>query len=78
MSVLKTLFIAVLISTFVAACGSAERRSHKSQTKTNKSQTELNERKLKIVDEYDKCVEKSSNEEEMAKCKARLEAAQGL
>ena len=43
MSVLKTLFLAVLISTFVAACGSAERRSHKSQTKTNKSQTELNE-----------------------------------
>ena len=78
MSVLKTLFLAVLISTLVAACGSAERKAHKSQTKANKSQVELNERKMKIVDEYEKCVEKSSNEEELAKCKARLEAAQGL
>ena len=78
MSVLKTLFLAVLISTFVAACGSAERRSHKSQTKTNKSQTELNERKLKISDEYEKCIDKSSDEAELAKCEARLKAAGSL
>jgi hypothetical protein len=78
MPVLKTLFLAVLISTLVAACGSAERRSHKSQTTTNKSQTELNERKIKIVDEYEKCVNKSSDEADLAKCEALLKGAQGL
>ena len=78
MSVLKTLFLAVLISTFVAACGSAERRSHKSQTKTNKSQTELNERKMDIADKYEKCVDKSSDEAARAKCEAQLKAAENL
>ena len=78
MSVLKTLFLAVIISTLVAACGYTERKAHKSQTKTNKSQTELNERKMKIVDEYEKCIEKSSDEAEIAKCEARLKAAGSL
>ena len=78
MHVLKTFCLAVIISTLLAACSSAERRASRSQVDANKSQTELNERKMKIVDEYEKCVDKSSGEEELAKCEAKLKAAEGL
>jgi hypothetical protein len=78
MSVLKNLFLAVIISAMLAACSSAERRASRSQVSVNKSQTELNERKMKIVDEYEKCVDKSSGEEELAKCDAKLKGAEGL
>jgi len=78
MHVLKAFCLAVIIGTMVAACSSAERRASRSEASVNKSQTELNERKMKIVDEYEKCVDKSSGEEELAKCEAKLKAAQGL
>ena len=78
MHVLKTFCLAVIISTLLAACSSAERRASRSEAQVNKSQTELNERKMKIVDDYEKCVDKSSGEEELAKCEAKLKAAQGL
>ena len=38
MSVFKTLLLAVVVSTLVAACSYSERKAHKSQTKVNKSQ----------------------------------------
>ena len=78
MSVLKTIFFAIVASSLIAACSSAEKRAYKSQTEANKSQTELNERKMKIVDDYEKCVKKSDKAEELAKCEALLKGAQGL
>jgi len=78
MSVFKTLFVAVIAGSLLAACSSAERRAYRSQEDANKSQVELNERKLEIVDDYEKCVEKSSGEAELAKCEAKLKGAQGL
>jgi outer membrane biogenesis lipoprotein LolB len=41
MPVFKTLFIAVIAGTLLAACSSAERRAHRSQTDANKSQAKL-------------------------------------
>ena len=52
MSILKTLFLAMIVSTLLAACSSAERRAYSSHADANKSQVELNERKMKIVDDY--------------------------
>jgi len=76
MSALKILFLAVIISTLVAGC--TERRANKSQVKANKSQVELDNSKMKIADEYKKCVDKSSNEEELSKCEAYRKEADGL
>ncbi len=76
MSALKILFLAVVISTLVAGC--TERRANKSQVKANKSQIELDERKMKIADDYKKCIDKSSNEEEMNKCEAYRKEADAL
>jgi outer membrane biogenesis lipoprotein LolB len=78
MSVFRTLFIAVIATTLLAACSSAERRAYRSQEGANKSQVELNERKMEIVDEYEKCIDKSSSDEDRAKCEAKLKGAQGL
>ena len=78
MSILKTFCIAIIVSSLVTACGSAERSAHRSQADANKSQTELNERKMEIVNDYEKCVNKSETAEELAKCEALLKGAQGL
>ena len=78
MSAFKTLFVAVIAVSLLTACSSAEKRAHRSQAETNQSQTELNERKMKIVDDYEKCVEKSNSEEDRAKCEALLKGAQAL
>ena len=78
MSVLKPLFIAIIATSLVAACSSAERRAHRSQADANKSQVELNDRKMEIVDDYEKCIDKSSSDEDRAKCEAKLKGAQGL
>ena len=78
MSIFRTLCIAIIVSGLLTACSSAEKRAYRSQADTNKSQTELNERKMKIVDDYEKCVNKSKTSEELAKCEALLKGAEGL
>ena len=73
MSTFKTISLLVIASSFMvlAGCTSAENKSHNSQT-------DLNQRKIEIVDKYEKCVEKSTTEEEQAKCEALLKGAEGL
>ena len=78
MSVLKTLFIAVVASALLAACSSSERRANRSQIDANDSQIELNERKMEIVNEYDKCIDKSESDEDRARCEAKLKGAEAL
>jgi hypothetical protein len=78
MSIFRTLFIAIIATSLMAACSSAERRAYRSQAEANESQVELNERKMEIVDDYEKCIKKSDNEEGRAKCEALLKGAQGL
>jgi len=74
----KTLCLAIIVSSLVTACSSAERRAYRSQAEVNESQTELNKRKLEIVDDYEKCVNKSKTAEDLTKCEALLKATQGL
>jgi len=78
MPVFKTLFIAVIAVSLFTACSSAEKKAYRSQADANKSQVKLNERKLEIVDDYEKCVDKSDSDEGRAKCEAKLKAAEGL
>jgi hypothetical protein len=78
MSTFKTLVIALISAGLLAACSSAERRAQRSQVDANKSQVELNKRKMEIVDDYQKCIDKSSSDEDRAKCEAKLKGAQGL
>jgi hypothetical protein len=78
MSVLRILFVAVIAASLATACNRAEKRAYKSQAEVNKSQVEMNERKMDIVDDYEKCVNKSKSDEDRAKCDAKVKGAQGL
>jgi hypothetical protein len=78
MSVLKPLVIAIIATSLVTACSSAERRAYRSQTDANKSQVEMNDRKMDLVNDYEKCIDKSSSDEGRDKCEAKLKGAQGL
>ena len=76
----KTITVILVASIFImlAGCSSAERRSAKAATKTYKSQTELNERKMKLVNQYQDCIKKSTTPEESESCDSYLRAAEGL
>ena len=78
MFVFKAVFTAIVVGTLLVGCSSAERRAQRSEVDVNKSQVELNERKLEIVDDYEKCIDKSGSDEDRAKCEAKLKAADGL
>jgi hypothetical protein len=78
MSIFKTFCIAIIVSSLMTACGSPERSAYRSQADANKSQTKLNERKMEIVNDYEKCVNKSETAEELAKCEALLKGAGAL
>ena len=78
MSVLKILAVAVIAASLTTACNRAEKRAYKSQAKANDSQVEMNDRKMEIVDDYEKCIEKSGSDEERAKCESKLKGAEGL
>jgi len=72
-STFKTIFITVIASSFMVLVGCSTPAE-----KAHNSQTELNERKMEIVDKYEACIEKSTSDEEQAKCEAMLKAAEGL
>jgi len=73
LSAFKTIFIAVIASSLLALVGCSTPAE-----KAHNSQTELNERKMEIVDRYEACIEKSTSDEEQAKCEAMLKGAEGL
>jgi hypothetical protein len=72
-SAFKIIYITVIASLLMvlAGCTSAENKAHKSQT-------EMNERKMEIAENYEKCIQKSTTEEEQAKCEALLKGAEAL
>jgi hypothetical protein len=78
MSVFKILFVAVIAASLATACNRAEKRAYRSQADANKSQVEMNDRKMDLVNDYEKCIDKSSSDEGRDKCEAKLKGAQGL
>lgn len=71
MPALKHLLLVVIIGTLMAACSSAEKDAYRSQAK-------VNERKIEISKEYEKCINKSSDEAGREKCEAILKAGEAL
>lgn len=72
-STFKTMGILITAASFMilAGCTSAEK-------KAANSQTELNDQKMEIAKKYEKCIQKSTTEEEQAKCEALLKGAEAL
>jgi hypothetical protein len=69
---LMRIFLVVIVAGMMLACGSAER-------KANKSQAELNKEKIKLSEEYQKCMKKAEGDKDKeAECEKYLKAAEAL
>ena len=69
---LMRIFLVVIVAGMMLACQSAERRH-------TKSQTELNKEKVKLSQEYQKCMKKADGDKEKeAECEKYLKAAEAL
>ena len=72
-STFKTMGILITAASFMVLAGCTS-----SENKAYNSQTDLNERKMEIANKYEECVQKSTSEEEQAKCEAMLKGAEAL
>ena len=69
---LMRIFLVVIVAGMLSACGSAER-------KANKSQAEINKEKIKLSEQYQKCMKKAEGDKEKeAGCEKYLKAAEAL
>jgi hypothetical protein len=69
---LLRIFLVVIVAGMISACSSAERRNTKSQTK-------INNEKIKLSEEYQKCMKKTDGDKDKeAECEKYLKAAEAL
>ncbi len=66
------LALIIFIVTLIGACQAPERRA-------NRAQTKISEERLKLVDEYKKCVKQAGEDKEKVEaCDSYLKAAESL
>ena len=66
------ILLVVIVAGMMSACSSAER-------KESRSQTELNKEKVKLSEEYQKCMKKAEGDKDKeAECEKHLKAAEPL
>jgi len=69
---LMRIFLVVIVAGMMSACQSAERRH-------TRSQTELNKEKIKISEEYQKCLKNAEGDKDKeAACEQYLKAGEAL
>jgi len=69
---LMRIFLVVIVAVMMSACQSAERRH-------TRSQTELNKEKIKLSEEYQKCMKKAKGDKDKeAGCEQYLKAGETL
>ena len=69
---LMRIFLVVIVAGMMSACQSAERRH-------TRSQTELNKEKIKISEEYQKCLKNAEGDKDKeAGCEQYLKAGEAL
>ena len=67
----------LLLSTF--ACGSAERKAQRAERDAHRAQTSVHKERLKLVDDYKKCLKKAGEDiDKVEACDKYLRAAEAL
>ncbi len=78
MKLVKTLII-VCVVVMVVGCGGAERRSHRAKAKSSGYQSKIAKERLKLVEDYKKCIKKAGEDNNMIEaCDSYLKAAESL
>ncbi len=73
------LFMVGLAMVFTLACSSAERRAQRAERRHYDSATEVNQERLRLVDEYKKCLNKAGADRAKSEaCDQYLKAAEAL
>ena len=71
--------VALALVTLLAACSTPEERAAKSQERSYKAQEEVARERLRLVDEYQKCVKAAAGDAAKAEaCETYLKAADAL
>ena len=78
MKLVKALII-VRVAVIVLACGGAERRANKSKAKSADYQSKIAQERLKLVEDYKKCIKKAGEDKNKVEaCDSYLKAAEAL
>ena len=78
MKLLKVLLIVAAVG-LMTACASPEKRAYKAQAKSSDYQSKIAQERLKLVDDYKKCVKKAGEDRaKIEACDSFLKAAEAL
>ena len=73
------IFLLVFVATLIGACGGTERRAHKADAKASKAEEKVHTERLKLVEQYNKCVEEAGGDKvKVEACDSYLRAAEAL
>jgi hypothetical protein len=79
MRTVKALIIVCILAVVVVACGSSARRANRATAKAANSQSKVAEERLKLVEDYKKCIEKAGEDKsKIEACDSYLKAAESL
>ena len=74
-----TLLLAIITMTLITACGSPEKRAYKAQAKSADYQSKIAQERLKLVDDYRKCISEAGEDHaKVESCDSYLKAAEAL
>jgi hypothetical protein len=78
MRTLKALFI-VCVVVIAVACGGSERKANRATARSADSQAKIAQERLKLVEDYKKCVKKAGEDKnKIEACDSYLKAAESL
>lgn len=78
MKLFKVLLI-ISVTVLIGACQSGERRAYRSQAKSADYQSKIAQERLKLVEDYKKCIEKAGEDKDKVEaCDSYLKAAESL
>lgn len=64
---------------FTLSCSSAERKAQRSERRANQAQESVHQERLKLVEDYKKCLQKAGADKEKTEaCDSYLRAAEAL
>jgi len=64
---------------FTISCSGAERQAQRADRRHSDSATAVNKERLKLIDDYKKCIDKAgADQEKSEKCDSYLKAAEAL
>ena len=73
------IFLIVLVALSIGACGNPEKKAHKANAKASKAEEQIHQERLKLVEQYKKCVEKAGEDQaKVEACDSYLKAADAL